>query len=438
MGCNICVSENTDGTTVKSVCCSKCQESSCQSCFQTYLLESGLVPTCMHCRVNLSDDFVYENTVMGWIVSVYEPYRVDLLLEKEKARLPDDMILAEHYMNAKTEIQKIDVLLTGTHDKKVRHRLLNGRHFYIELVKQFGKSKLVEKKKKRVYLKACIGVDCKGFLGTDYKCGLCFLVACKDCHELLADGHICNKDVVESVKAIKLDSRPCPSCAALISKIDGCDQMWCTQCHVTFSWTTGQLEKGITHNPHFYDWARKNGTLGRVAGDVPNNFCNNYPTHTEIHDSIIGRDSRTIDLGAFSEMTVEQARKDFSDVASYIILLEYYQHIHHVKSTIIDRIPLEQTDNYDLRVRYMANELSLDKFKQLLAQRDRVYRKNLSGRFIYDMVYQASGDLFRNLISGQKLTEVRADCRRLFMYGNECLRGLEDRWSSKFKELLYW
>ena len=137
-------------------------------------------------------------------------------------------------------------------------------------------------------------------------------------------------------------------------------------------------------------------------------------------------------------MTVEKARGDFSDAACYIIILEYYQHIIHVKATIIDRIALEQVDNYDLRVRYMANELSLDKFKLLLAQRDRVYRKNLSGRFIYDMVYQASGDLFRNIISGQDLASVRADCRRLFMYGNECLRGLEDRWCSKFEELKYW
>jgi hypothetical protein len=85
----------------------------------------------MHCRVNLSDDFVYENSVAGWVSSVYEPYRVNLLLEKEKARLPDDMVLAEHYMNAKAEVQKIDVLLKGTFDRKLRHRLLNSRHFYI-------------------------------------------------------------------------------------------------------------------------------------------------------------------------------------------------------------------------------------------------------------------------------------------------------------------
>jgi len=434
MTCNIC----TMNIDVKIISCAKCQGSSCNICFEKYLLNSGINPTCMHCRTNISDDFIYENTSAEWYSSVYESMRTNLMFEKEKARFPDDQVLTEHYMNAKLEIQKIDALLKNTHDRKLRHRLLNGRHFYIELIKQFGKSKAVEKKKKRVYLKACIGVDCKGFLSEDYKCGLCFLVVCKNCHDLLTGIHLCNKDVVESVKAIKLDSRPCPSCASLISKIDGCDQMWCTQCHVTFSWVTGTLEKGITHNPHYYDWARKNGTLGRVVGDIPNNFCNNFPTHTELHESIISRDSSTIDLGAFSEMSVEQARKDFSDVGCYIIILEYYQHINHIKATIIDRIVLEPIDNYDLRVRYMANELSLDKFKQLLAQRDRVYRKNLSGRFIYDMVYQASGDLFRNVISGQDLASVRADCRRLFMYGNECLRGLEDRWCSKFTELKYW
>ena len=48
-------------------------------------------------------------------------------------------------------------------------------------------------------------------------------------------------------------------CTAAIFKISGCDQMWCTQCHIAFSWKTGQKVTGVIHNPHFYQWQRNNG-----------------------------------------------------------------------------------------------------------------------------------------------------------------------------------
>ena len=43
----------------------------------------------------------------------------------------------------------------------------------------------------------------------------------------------------------------------MISKIDGCNQMWCTQCHVAFDWKTGAIQNSV-HNPHYFEWLRKN------------------------------------------------------------------------------------------------------------------------------------------------------------------------------------
>jgi hypothetical protein len=75
---------------------------------------------------------------------------------------------------------------------------------------------------------------------------------------------------------IRQETRPCPKCGIRISKIDGCDQMWCVSCQTTFSWNSGQiLLNTVVHNPHYYEYLRRtNGAIPREAGDVP---CGGLP-----------------------------------------------------------------------------------------------------------------------------------------------------------------
>ena len=44
--------------------------------------------------------------------------------------------------------------------------------------------------------------------------------------------------------------------------------MWCTNCQTTFSWKTGKKTHEKVHNPHYYDYLRKNGMLKRDPLDV--------------------------------------------------------------------------------------------------------------------------------------------------------------------------
>ena len=67
------------------------------------------------------------------------------------------------------------------------------------------------------------------------------------------------------------DTKKCPTCYSLIHKIDGCDQMWCTQCKTAFSWNTLKIENKV-HNPHFYEYLRANNhNVPRDINDIP---CN--------------------------------------------------------------------------------------------------------------------------------------------------------------------
>jgi hypothetical protein len=76
---------------------------------------------------------------------------------------------------------------------------------------------------KKTFIRKCPGEACRGFLSSQWKCGLCEKYTCKDCLEVkFGDEHVCNPDAIETAKLINSDSKPCPGCGAVIFKIDGC------------------------------------------------------------------------------------------------------------------------------------------------------------------------------------------------------------------------
>ena len=112
---------------------------------------------------------------------------------------------------------------------------------------------------RRAFLMKCAEADCGGFLSTQYKCGLCDIQICAHCHvkKTKDEEHTCDPDTVETIRQIRREAHPCPSCTSLISKVDGCDQMWCTQCKTAFSWNTGRIVTTAIHNPHFFQHMRE-------------------------------------------------------------------------------------------------------------------------------------------------------------------------------------
>jgi hypothetical protein len=76
---------------------------------------------------------------------------------------------------------------------------------------------------KRTFVKACPVTDCRGFLSTQWKCGICDVKVCHKCHDpMVIEPHICDADKVASVKLIAAESKPCPKCGTAISRTYGC------------------------------------------------------------------------------------------------------------------------------------------------------------------------------------------------------------------------
>ena len=227
------------------------------------------------------------------------------------------------------------------------------REFYLQIHRNITNKlmKLNGKPTRRTFIRKCGDPECRGFITSQWKCGLCEKKTCIDCHEIKCDNeHCCDPNTVETVKLLKTDTKSCPKCQTNIFKIDGCDQMFCTQCHTAFSWMTGNIETKI-HNPHYYEWRRQNGGLEREPGDIEcgveltHHFINSLPMYFEKHS--------TIDISFICHVT---------NIARMCIETREYNNL--AANNRVDA-------NIDIRVAYLKQTIDEKHFKSLLLRRQK-------------------------------------------------------------------
>ena len=219
-------------------------------------------------------DFIKKNlrdTLRLWVMDWKKRY--DML---ETRYLPPDAMSAYIYMGKMVEMELMEhpELLLYKDWWEEKRIAVRSRYPFHEIV---GRRTVAPKV---VYNRPCPLEGCNGFVDTSkWTCGTCKKRICKECFIEKEEGHECNKDMVDTVKMIMKESRPCPKCSIYIHKTEGCDQMWCTQCHTTFSYRTGEIHTGRTHNPMYYQWLRETrGSVPREPGDDPNQHCMTEPT----------------------------------------------------------------------------------------------------------------------------------------------------------------
>lgn len=113
--------------------------------------------------------------------------------------------------------------------------------------------------------------ECNNFV-FNYKCTSCHLQLCSKCLIVKRENHLCDDKTLKTIKKVNETCRNCPNCKLLIEKEEGgCDQMFCVECHTTFSWVTGKeaTTNHVKHNPHFFEWKRQNNNEERQPNDNP-------------------------------------------------------------------------------------------------------------------------------------------------------------------------
>jgi hypothetical protein len=218
------------------------------------------------------------------------------------------------------------------------------------------------RKHKHEYTWRCPSEECKGYIKVgDSRCMLCEAEVCSECESAKDVDHVCDAVTIASVKAIRKQTRQCPRCSIPIYKTEGCDQMFCVECHTSFSWKTGEIVKeGETlHNPHYYDWQRAVNGNGAVL-DQGN--CNG-----QMNQGLI-----TLEELSF------QLYRNLGEFVGYRIghYVNVAGHMHELNRFItgvtlheyVVRDPAEDS-NLDLRVQFLQNRITEAQFIRKLRTR---------------------------------------------------------------------
>ena len=222
--CQICV-ETYNKSNRLLVNCPYCHYESCRSCVETYVLNETVVK-CMNpeCAKQWSRKHIRTIFTLVFINGPLREHTEKILFDKERALLPATQPIIE----AKIEARKIQKEMDGVNNQmtELYQQLTVMR---VELGRLLTtKNNVLNRRPReaRAFVRACPEEECRGFLSSQWKCGICEKWTCPDCH--LVKGytrdtpHECNEDDVATARLLAADTKPCPKCAAGIFKIDGC------------------------------------------------------------------------------------------------------------------------------------------------------------------------------------------------------------------------
>ncbi len=392
--CSICCENFNKSSREQIICPNKdCILEVCKICVRTYLINVK-DPSCMNCKIPFDQNYLVMNLNRTFVEKDLKLHRKQLLTEREMARMPETMEAAERYKSIQLiNEENKELILKINLIKKELRELENkkGENNLIIYNLNRGSPNNQDQSQKRQFIMACPDPNCRGYLSTAYKCEICRLYTCPHCLEIIGHeknnhNHICNEDSVKTADIIKSTTKPCPGCGERIIKIDGCDQMWCTQCHVAFSWKTGIIDTGVVHNPHFYQHQRQGGNINlRNPGEV---LCGGMPNFWTMRNNF----TRKMRLPRESVEEYNSMKK-FMDYLSDLHRIFNHIQYHELNQA---RQNMQQTNNLEnIRVRYLIGEISKDQLSIEVFKKDKQYKKYTELVHIYELIHVVSVDLFR-------------------------------------------
>lgn len=217
--CSVCVEKYHRGYR-PPVQCVYCNFECCTSCIQNYLLSINEHAKCMSCSKPWSKDFIDSTLSKKFRNGAYKTHYENILFEKERALFPECQYIIEEakgfdvaYKELHVEYQDLDRKMAELYDQMERLRVSKR-----QLLR--GDTNISLDKAKKKFIRPC--PSCNGFLGEDYKCGVCETEVCEDCFAILEGQHECTKEDIETANEVKASCKNCPQCGVPTFKTEGC------------------------------------------------------------------------------------------------------------------------------------------------------------------------------------------------------------------------
>ena len=345
----------------KRIGCVGCPYEACNVCYKTFITSEGVSrPKCMNCNTEWTGQFLKANFSDGFIQGDLRKHTSTILLQQQVAMLPatqpavERRIVCEQYANELKDINR------QIRELVARKKIMSYEYQRAKRNGGFNEHH-PENDNHSAFQHKCCDPECRGFVSSAWKCGTCGKFSCAQCHELKGassaevEQHVCNPDNVETVRLLRTDTKPCPSCGTYIHKTEGCDQMFCISCKQLWSWKTGKIEER-GHNPHYLEWMRSRGTVANGGGGGM------------ARDPLDIQCGREVTWQVTSALNRECAKHLFTETRSLMSWSNSLIHIRH------DEIPQTrqsmeiQDDLQELRVQYMRKKITDAHFRNRIFQ----------------------------------------------------------------------
>jgi hypothetical protein len=379
MSCPICTEEYTQATRKKLICL-YCSYEACNKCIKKYFLTTMNEPNCMNCQKIWNKEYIDENFSKNFLKTEYKKHRENILYEREQCLIPETLQLMdinkEQKMNCQLllnqYIEEKNKLLENL--KELNKNIINVRHQIYKLENnEISTLNDIEMNEKKPFIKKCNSENCHGYINHKGHCSLCNLIICMMCHENKTENHECIESNIEAINLIKKETKTCPKCNVNIYKIEGCNQMWCTQCHTAFNWKSGLIINQQIHNPHYYEYLQ----LNKIK---INQQCqeNELPSVFNIN-----------------QLNIDNLCKKK--------LLYIHRMIYHIINEELPKYTVNEdslfTRNINNRLLFIKNRISESKFKQYLINHENQIEKKKAFRDLYQMFINTMIVLFQEYMN---------------------------------------
>ena len=199
--------------------------------------------------------------------------------------------------------------------------------------------------------------------------------------------------------------------------------MFCMECHTAFSWRTGRIETGNIHNPHYFEYMRRNGQQPdrninevRCGREIDYRFCINL---------------RQI-LGNYKSIFTNTNKEHYVERCRNLI------HIHEVE---LRRFAVDMVrENLDLRIEYMRNNITEEVLKKRLQRKEKDIQKKQEYANILGMFCNCTTEIIYRLVdyinptpaicpvrvTQEKIDEFEKEIDNLTIYTNQCLNDISN------------